>query len=185
MAWSTTRFWWKLGSNFAKLHDVTHSRGIAAQLKPSVEQVFTAFIRHLRFPEDFKSLLPEKQEDFRHGFRYDVSDMLTKVGGILGAESVTALVGSYIHTAMKAWAESGDGMCCCCHTLTCIVLTAIAHSPCHCVLEANRVLSPIGWSRVAVIRHCSWRESVSLQTTDFNIVSVLGFCVQQVKDGSR
>jgi hypothetical protein len=71
--------------------------------------VAAAYIQHLRYPEDYDTWTAERREEFKYHFRYQVSDMMTKLGDLLSADDIAQLLASQIDAAGEQYAKSGDG----------------------------------------------------------------------------
>jgi hypothetical protein len=85
---------------------------LRAQIAPALQEVAPVMLRRLRFPpkEDWDDLPADKQDDFRHQYRYDCQDVLLFVSDVVGYKSVLTTLATALRAELQAWVAKCGGV---------------------------------------------------------------------------
>ena len=75
-------------------------------LTPAMQQLVPVIVRATQFPDNFRELEKDKQDDFRKWFRFEVSDVLLTVAAIIGVEETLSAIAALLQATLTSFSSA-------------------------------------------------------------------------------
>jgi hypothetical protein len=105
---SALDFWKELDSVFYRLSE-EEKNILRPQFKPFVLQLADSLTTNLQFPRDIFKWTPDKQDDWKHGYRYDVADVLLACCELSSGNSILNVLATRLQKRLTLWQNQKSG----------------------------------------------------------------------------
>eukprot|EP01138_Halocafeteria_seosinensis_P013372 gb/GECG01013658.1/.p1 GENE.gb/GECG01013658.1/~~gb/GECG01013658.1/.p1 ORF type:complete len:1187 (+),score=123.57 gb/GECG01013658.1/:1-3561(+) len=104
---TTIPFWFRLMEEYKDLGNDQSQLAVQHRLASPLKRLVTVLTNVIQFPVEFSSWTADKQSEFKHEFRYDISDLYLDLCCILGSSVVLEILAERLDSQLNSFRSTG------------------------------------------------------------------------------